>query len=140
MNSYGFLAGCYDEFTTDVDYAAWAEYIQRHFERADLPGSTVLDLACGTGSLTRELSLRGYEMIGVDLSPDMLAQAAEKNRDAEGIAPIFCARAWISWTCMAPSTPACAVWTASTMSPTRKAAEGLSAGPPVPHARRAVPL
>ena len=27
MNSYGFLAGCYDEFTTDVDYAAWAEYI-----------------------------------------------------------------------------------------------------------------
>lgn len=44
MNSYGFLAGCYDEFTTDVDYAAWAEYIQRHFERADLPGSTVLDL------------------------------------------------------------------------------------------------
>ena len=89
MNSYGFLAGCYDEFTTDVDYAAWAEYIQRHFERAGLPGSTVLDLACGTGSLTRELSLRGYEMIGVDLSPDMLAQAAEKNRDAEGIAPIF---------------------------------------------------
>mgnify|MGYP000087379491 FL=1 len=54
MNSYGFLAGCYDEFTTDVDYAAWAEYIQRHFERAGLPGSTVLDLACGTGSLTRE--------------------------------------------------------------------------------------
>ena len=49
----------------------------------------MLDLACGTGSLTRELSLRGYEMIGVDLSPDMLAQAAEKNRDAEGIAPIF---------------------------------------------------
>ena len=45
MNSYGFLAGCYDEFTTDVDYAAWAEYIQRHFERAGLPGSTVLDLA-----------------------------------------------------------------------------------------------
>ena len=37
MNSYGFLAGCYDEFTTDVDYAAWAEYIQRHFERAGLP-------------------------------------------------------------------------------------------------------
>ena len=59
MNSYGFLAGCYDEFTTDVDYAAWAEYIQRHFERAGLPGSTVLDLACGTGSLSRGLDAPG---------------------------------------------------------------------------------
>ena len=74
------------------------EYIQRHVERAGLPGSTVLDLACGTGSLTRELSLRGYEMIGVDLSPDMLAQAAEKNRDAEGIAPIFLCQSCLLYT------------------------------------------
>ena len=79
MSSYEFLAGCYDELTYDVAYAAWADYIQRHFRRG-IPGKTILDLACGTGSLTRELALRGYEMIGVDLSPEMLAEAAEKNR------------------------------------------------------------
>lgn len=89
MNSYGFLAGCYDELTYDVSYAAWADYIEKHFHRRGLPGRTVLDLACGTGSLTRELAGRGYEMIGVDLSPEMLAQAAEKNRDVKGIPPIF---------------------------------------------------
>ena len=89
MSSYDFLAGCYDELTYDVQYSAWADYIERHFQRRGLPGNTILDLACGTGSLTRELAQRGYEMIGVDLSPEMLAEAAEKNRDVDGIQPIF---------------------------------------------------
>ena len=89
MSSYDVLAGCYDQLTYDVDYAAWADYIQLHFARRGLPGTTVLDLACGTGSLTRELALRGYEMIGVDQSPDMLAEAAEKNRGVGSIEPIF---------------------------------------------------
>ena len=89
MSSYEFLAGCYDRFTYDVDYAAWADYIEKHFRRRGLPGKTVLDLACGTGSLTRELALRGYEMIGVDLSPEMLAEAAEKNRDVGEVPPMF---------------------------------------------------
>ena len=89
MSSYDFLAGCYDRLTYDVDYSAWADYIEKHFTKAPLPGRTVLDLACGTGSLTRELALRGYEMIGADQSPEMLAEAAEKNRGAAPIEPIF---------------------------------------------------
>lgn len=89
MSSYGFLASCYDGFTTDVGYAAWADYIQRHFDKNGLPGRIVLDLACGTGSLTRELAQRGYEMIGVDLSPEMLAEAVEKNRDVSEVSPLF---------------------------------------------------
>ncbi len=89
MSSYNFLAGCYDRLTYDVDYSAWADYIEKHFAKAPLPGRTVLDLACGTGSLTRELALRGYEMIGADQSPEMLAEAAEKNRGAAPIEPIF---------------------------------------------------
>ena len=56
MNSYRFLAGCYDQLTYDVRYPAWADYIEKHFRRQPLPGRTVLDLACGTGSLTRELA------------------------------------------------------------------------------------
>ena len=89
MDSYQFLAGCYDELTYDVPYPRWADYIEKHFRRRGLPGNIVLDLACGTGSLTRELAQRGYEMIGVDLSPEMLAEAAEKNRDVGDVPPIF---------------------------------------------------
>lgn len=89
MSSYDFLAGCYDGLTYDVNYPAWADYIEKHFRKDPLPGNTVLDLACGTGSLTRELALRGYEMIGVDQSPEMLAQAADKNRGVAPVEPIF---------------------------------------------------
>ena len=45
MSSYDFLAGCYDELTTDVGYPAWADYLEAHFRRKGLPGRTVLDLA-----------------------------------------------------------------------------------------------
>ncbi len=89
MASYEFLAGCYDELTTDVGYRAWADYLEKHFARAKLPVHTVLDLACGTGSLTWELARRGYEMIGVDQSEDMLAQASEKGEGFSGEKPIF---------------------------------------------------
>ncbi|MEQ2454995.1 class I SAM-dependent DNA methyltransferase [Flavonifractor hominis] len=87
--AYEFLAGCYDTFTADVDYARWADYLEKHFARSAIPVHTVLDLACGTGSLTCELARRGYEMIGVDLSQEMLAQAAEKCRGVGEIEPIF---------------------------------------------------
>ena len=89
MSSYDFLADRYDVLTYDVDYAGLADYLQGHFDRRGLPGSTVLDLACGTGTLTYELAGRGYEMIGVDLSPDMLAQAAEKSVPDGVIPPMF---------------------------------------------------
>lgn len=111
MSSYQSLAGCYDEFTTDVDYPAWADYVEKHFRRRGLPGNTVLDLACGTGSLTMELARRGYEMIGVDLSPEMLAEAAKKTGEPPPSNPSFCASLWTSWTCTAPLMPVCAVWT-----------------------------
>lgn len=79
MGSYEFLAGCYDALTYDVGYEHWADYLEKQFARSAVPVHTVLDLACGTGSLTYALALRGYEMIGVDRSEDMLAQAAEKS-------------------------------------------------------------
>jgi len=89
VSDYGFLAGCYDQFTTDVDYPGWADYIEKQFARIRRPVRTVLDLACGTGTLTCLLAERGYEMIGVDLSSDMLAQASEKAAGATGTPPMF---------------------------------------------------
>lgn len=87
--AYEYLAQCYDQFTEDVNYGRWADYVERHFARSKLPIRTVLDLACGTGSLTRLLAQRGYEMIGADLSEEMLAQAAEKCRGVGEPEPIF---------------------------------------------------
>lgn len=89
MNSYGPLAGCYDRLTTDVDYKQWATYIQKMFVTKKIPGKTLLDLACGTGSLTFALADLGYEMIGVDSSADMLSQASKKLDDYADKKPLF---------------------------------------------------
>ena len=90
MGSYEFLAGSYDAFTADVNYPRWAEYVEWHFSRLKRPVQSVLDLACGTGSLTLELARRGYRMTGVDLSYDMLALAEEKCRELEPSPTFFC--------------------------------------------------
>lgn len=89
MSSYESLAARYDVLTADVDHGAWADYIEKQFARRPIPIHTVLDLACGTGTMTCLLAERGYEMIGVDLSADMLSVAAEKGRHVAGIPPIF---------------------------------------------------
>jgi SAM-dependent methyltransferase len=78
MDSYTILADSYDLLTGDVSYPQWADYIQWHFARQSEPVRSVVELACGTGSLTRLLAQRGYEMTAIDLSPDMLTVAAEK--------------------------------------------------------------
>lgn len=89
MASYEALAGCYDALTQDVDYARRADFIEKLMRRSRIPVRTVLDLACGTGSMTYLLSRRGYELIGADGSEDMLAAAREKCADLPGEPPIF---------------------------------------------------
>ncbi len=73
---YGALARVYDRLNADVDYGAWADFIEAGFVKF-LGGKPelVLDLACGTGTMTRLLAARGYDMIGVDGSADMLSEA-----------------------------------------------------------------
>ena len=78
MASYEFLAGCYDELTTDVGYRSWAGYLEKHFARAGIPVRTVLDLACGTGTIACLLAERGYQVVATDGSEEMLTQAAQK--------------------------------------------------------------
>ena len=90
MASYEFLAGSYDELTADVGYDRWADYVEKHFARLGRPVKTVLDLACGTGSLTLEFARRGYGVVGVDQSPEMLALAEEKCREGGCPARFFC--------------------------------------------------
>ena len=78
MDAYTVLARCYDRLTADVGYEKWADYVERHFSKSRRPIRSVVELGCGTGSLTRLLARRGYAMTAVDLSPDMLAVADQK--------------------------------------------------------------
>ncbi len=80
MNGYQALAECYDRLMS-VDYDERAAYILSLFQKHGATPSTLLDLACGSGSLTAALHASGIDMIGVDLSQDMLALAAEKCPD-----------------------------------------------------------
>ncbi len=89
MSCYDRLAVCYDALTDDVAYEERADYLERLFRRAAAPVRTVLDLACGTGTMTWLLTERGYEMIGVDGSEEMLAVAMEKYGEVGGVPPIF---------------------------------------------------
>lgn len=89
MNCYENLALSYDALTGDVAYEKRAAFLQKLMRKSRIPVHTVLDLACGTGSMTVLLAEAGYEMIGVDLSEDMLAEAAGKAVSADAIAPIY---------------------------------------------------
>lgn len=89
MNCYNSLASAYDDLTGDVGYEKRADYLEKLFRRSHIPVHTVLDLACGTGSMTWILTARGYEMIAVDGSEDMLAAAMGKSGCVEGIPPVF---------------------------------------------------
>ena len=89
MSAYEALAGVYDRLTEDVGYERRADYLEKLFNKSRIPVRTVLDLACGTGSITALLMERGYEMIAADASPDMLAAAREKTEGKPGIAPVY---------------------------------------------------
>lgn len=79
-DAYTVLARCYDRLTTDVDYQKWTDYIERQFRKWRRPVRSVVELGCGTGSLTELLARRGYAMTAIDLSTDMLAVAEQKCR------------------------------------------------------------
>ena len=89
MSSYETLASYYDELTEDVEYRRRADFVEKLMGRSRVPVKTVLDLACGTGSMTCLFTRRGYELIAVDGSEDMLAQAREKAVGLPGEPPIF---------------------------------------------------
>jgi len=74
------LAQIYDRLTLDVNYVQMADFFVQIFQKSSLNPKLVLDLGCGTGSLCIEMANRGYDMIGVDISPEMLQIATEKSQ------------------------------------------------------------
>lgn len=76
--AYSGFANVYDLFMDDIPYGQWADYIEKALEKYGVPKGLLLDLGCGTGSLSSLLDEKGYDVIGVDASEEMLAIAREK--------------------------------------------------------------
>ena len=83
MDAYHALAASYDRLTNDVDYNATVEFYMQILRREGLKPRTCVDLACGTGSVTEILARKGYDVVGVDLSEEMLTEAFQKVQDME---------------------------------------------------------
>ena len=82
MEAYTSFAEVYDQFMDNVPYREWADFLQEILQKEGISDGLVLDLGCGTGSMTEELAGRGYDMIGVDNSEDMLEIAMEKRQES----------------------------------------------------------
>lgn len=90
--SYSSFASVYDALTINVDYKRRAEYIAGILKEQGIEEGLLLDLACGTGSLSVEFSKMGYEVIATDASPDMLMEARDKAYDEELNIMFLCQR------------------------------------------------
>ena len=77
--SYSAFAYVYDELMDNVPYDAWAEYLIGLLKENGVSEGLVCELGCGTGQMTRRLSAAGYDMIGIDLSEEMLDVARERE-------------------------------------------------------------
>lgn len=89
MSSYNALADSYDSLMVDGSYQKRVKWLERLFKKSRIPVHTVLDLACGTGTVACLLAQRGYQVIATDGSEEMLTQAMEKAMGLESQTPLF---------------------------------------------------
>ena len=90
MEAYHALAVSYDRLTNDVDYEATVDFYYEILKREGLTPRTCVDLACGTGSVTAILAQRGLEVLGVDLSEEMLTVAQQKAAELQNPPRFVC--------------------------------------------------
>ena len=81
MDAYTGFASVYDLFMDNIPYEEWCEYLSGLLKENGADSGLILDLGCGTGTLTRLLADRGYDMIGADLSDEMLEIAMEQEAE-----------------------------------------------------------
>ncbi len=78
MEQYTYLPMIYDRLMKDVDYSGWTEYIVNIFEKNNTFVNNILELGCGSGNITKHLLDKGYEVVAIDVSEQMLELANEK--------------------------------------------------------------
>lgn len=82
MEAYTNFASVYDAFMDNIPYREWCGYLHGLLKEYGIMDGLVLDLGCGTGTMTELLADLGYDMIGVDYSLDMLELAQEKRQQS----------------------------------------------------------
>lgn len=92
MASYGDFAYYYDMLTENVDYDKRCEYICDLLAENGVSEGILLDLACGTGTLSLMFAEKGYDVVGVDGSEEMLTQAQEKKMETGADVIFLCQR------------------------------------------------
>ena len=81
MGEYGCFAQVYDRLMRDVDYKKRTRYLLSLFKKFDREPQLLLDVACGTGGFSNEFALKGTQVIGIDMSEDMLSVARQNSAD-----------------------------------------------------------
>jgi ubiquinone/menaquinone biosynthesis C-methylase UbiE len=90
VDAYKDLAVSYDRLTNDVDYEATVAFYMDILNREGLRPRTAVDLACGTGSVTAILARKGIQVLGVDMSEEMLTVAQQKGQECENPPRFVC--------------------------------------------------
>ena len=85
MDAYTDFASVYDELMEDTPYDEWCENIVDNLRENGITGGLVCDLGAGTGEMTRRLRDKGFDMIGIDSSEEMLMAARAKEGDSSDI-------------------------------------------------------
>ncbi|MCR5082167.1 MAG: class I SAM-dependent methyltransferase [Parasporobacterium sp.] len=83
MEAYEGFGQVYDEFMDNVPYDEWCEYIVDMLNEHGVDGGLCLELGCGTGEVCERLSDKGFDMIGLDASSEMLNQAIKKRDESK---------------------------------------------------------
>jgi len=96
VSAYESLACSYDSLTQDIPYENMLHYMEALLQRHDVHPQSVLDLACGTGSMSVLMAKRGYRVLGADLSEDMLAMAYDKAAELEENRPYFICQSMVT--------------------------------------------
>lgn len=82
-NGYGAFAAVYDELNRDFPYQEVADFYDALIRRYGAPGNILLDIGCGSGSLTFLMEQKGYDVVGIDASDEMLSLALEKKMELQ---------------------------------------------------------
>lgn len=83
MEAYSGFAAVYDLFMDNIPYGEWTDYVMELLKEEGITQGILLDLGCGTGSVTQKLAEAGFDMIGVDNSEEMLEIAMEKRAETD---------------------------------------------------------